>query len=264
MRRARHDRPNQILEKVEIIDAGSEGKAIARINDMVVFVPYVVPGDVVDIQVIRKKRSFIEGKAIRFHSQSEKNEQPFCDHFGTCGGCRWQNMKYADQLFYKQKQVFDSFTRIGKIEDPVILPILPSDKTVYYRNKLEYTFSNHRWFTDRNQIPDNVPGYSNALGFHLPQMFDRILDIEKCYLQDDISNRIRLKAKKYAIDHALSFYDVRKWEGFLRNLLIRNSNTGDVMAIFVFNYDDQEIIKNSSPETNYNHCLECGIDMDNY
>ena len=226
--------PLPILEKVEILDAGSEGNAIARVGGMVVFVPFVVPGDVVDIRVTKKKRSFCEGKAIRFHQFSDKRAQPFCTHFGTCGGCKWQHLRYEDQLLYKQKQVEDNLIRIGKLEQSMALPILPSPGEQFYRNKLEYTFSNHRWLTS-DDPPGEIPeSEMNALGFHIPRLYDKILDIKNCYLQPHPSNAIRLFLKAYAIEHGLSFYDVRKWTGFLRNLIIRNTTTGDLMVILVF------------------------------
>jgi 23S rRNA (uracil1939-C5)-methyltransferase len=230
----------QIFENIEILDAGSEGKAIAKIGDLVIFVPFVVPGDVVDIKLVRKKKSYLEGKAIRFHKYSEKRQEAFCEHFGTCGGCRWQNMKYEEQLYYKQKQVKDAIQRIGKIENVNIHPILPSQERKYYRNKLEYSFSNHRWLdnSDKTEGSRVDKKEMNALGFHIPLLFDKVLDINHCYLQADPSNAIRLEAKKYALAHNLSFYDVRKWKGFLRNLLIRTSLSGEVMVIFVFRTDD--------------------------
>jgi 23S rRNA (uracil1939-C5)-methyltransferase len=232
---------NDLIENVEIIDAGPEGKAVARVGNLVIFVPFVVPGDIVDIRITRKKRSYLEGRAIKIHTYSEKRETTFCEHFGTCGGCRWQNMKYEDQLKYKQKQVEDNISRIAKIEDLLILPILPSARTKYYRNKLEFTFSNRRWLTeeDRNSLAGQE---MNALGFHLPLLFDKILDINNCYLQEEPSNAIRLEAKKYAQDNHLSFYDVRTWQGFLRNLIIRNSSSGDLMVIMVFNAGETEQI----------------------
>ena len=233
---------DEIYEKVGIIDAGSEGKAIARVGNMVVFVPFVVPGDVADIRIVKKKRSYIEGKAIHFHAYSEKRDEPFCSHFGTCGGCRWQNMKYEDQLFYKHKQVKDNFERIAGIENPDILPVLPSERTTFYRNKLEYTFSNRRWLNSDELASDHPPKEMNALGFHIPLMFDKILDIEHCYLQQEPSDAIRLEAKRYANENHLSFYDVRSWQGFLRNLIIRTSNSGDLMVIFVFRNDEPEMI----------------------
>jgi 23S rRNA (uracil1939-C5)-methyltransferase len=231
----------KVFENTEILDAGSEGKAIAKIGELVIFVPFVVPGDVVDIQIVRKKRSYLEGKAIRFHHYSDKRQEAFCEHFGTCGGCRWQNMKYDEQLFYKQKQVKDAIQRIGKIENANIRPILSSPASQYYRNKLEYSFSNHRWLTsgDKSETGRVDDQGMNALGFHIPLLFDKVLDINHCYLQSDPSNAIRLEAKKYALDRHLEFYDVRKWQGFLRNLLIRTSLTGEIMVILVFRFDDQ-------------------------
>ncbi len=231
-----------IFENVEILDAGSEGKAIARVNERVIFVPFVVPGDVLDLMIIRKRKNYLEGKALKIHKYSDKRQEPFCEHFGTCGGCRWQNIKYQDQLYYKQKQVADNIQRIGKIENADILPILPSQNSVFYRNKLEYTFSNRRWMVDGKVEKEQSQEDFNALGFHLPQMFDRVLDINKCWLQADPSNAIRLETKRYAQEKDLSFYDVRKWTGFLRNLLIRSTGTGDLMVIVVFRTYDEDLI----------------------
>ena len=227
-----------ILENVEIIDAGAEGKAIARVNEMVVFVPFVVPGDVVDIRIVSRKRRFFEGRAVKFHKLSDMRVDPVCSHFGICGGCKWQGMDYSRQLYYKQKQVQDNFSRIGHLEFPGILPIKGAPNTEYYRNKLEYTFSTHRWLTDEEM---NIPPEArdmNALGFHIPGMFDRVLDIQHCYLQSAFSNRIRLALKDFAIKRQMSFYNIRNFEGDLRNLIIRNSNTGDLMVIIVFGTDD--------------------------
>lgn len=229
-----------IFENVEIIDAGSEGKAVARVNDKVIFVPFVVPGDIIDIRVIKKKKSYFEGVAVRFHKYSSKRTEAFCEHFGTCGGCKWQNMKYDQQLFYKQKQVEDNLVRIGKIPNPPMSPILPSEMIKYYRNKLEYTFSNRRWLTADDNNENGVPPEDmNALGFHIPGLFDKVLDIKNCYLQPDPSNAIRLEARKYALERGLAFYDVRAWTGFLRNILIRNTPQGDLMVIVVFRNDDE-------------------------
>lgn len=239
----RNNRPLPVFEKVEILDAGSEGNAVARVGGLVVFVPFAVPGDIVDIQLIRKKRSFCEGKTIRVHHFSNKRTEPFCEHFGTCGGCRWQHLRYEDQLYYKQKQVEDNLIRIGKIEKTLVLPILRSSEEQYYRNKLEFTFSNHRWLTSINpsgQAPENE---MNALGFHIPRLFDKVLDIKNCYLQPEPSNAIRLFSKAYAMKHGLAFYDVRKWTGFLRNLIIRNTTTGDLLIILVFRENREEGIK---------------------
>jgi 23S rRNA (uracil1939-C5)-methyltransferase len=234
----RERKPLPLLENVTILDAGAEGKAIARIDDRVVFVPFVVPGDVVDIQVTAKKKSFYEGKALKVHTFSDKRTDPFCSHFGTCGGCRWQNMKYEEQLFYKQKQVEDNFRRIGKFEFPDLLPIIASRNTQYYRNKLEYTFSERRWMvaSDEPMLPGDKGMLS--LGFHVPLIFDKILDISHCYLQPAPSDEIRLAAKKYALENDLTFYNARTWTGFLRNMIIRNTIAGEVMLIMVFGYDD--------------------------
>jgi 23S rRNA (uracil1939-C5)-methyltransferase len=225
-------------ENVEIIDAGSEGKAVARVDNRVIFVPFVVPGDVVDIQVVRKKKSFFEGRAVKIHKYSDKRVEAKCEHFGTCGGCRWQNMDYKDQLYYKQKQVVDNLIRIGGLTLPEIMPILASDTIYHYRNKLEYTFSNRRWFIEK-PYPDNPQQQNrNGLGFHLPGMFDRILDIDNCYLQRDPSNAIRLAARDFALENEYEFYDVKTWDGYLRNLIIRTSSTGDLMVIMVFRFVD--------------------------
>jgi 23S rRNA (uracil1939-C5)-methyltransferase len=231
-----------IFENVAITDAGAEGMAVGKINEKIVFVPFVVPGDVVDVQITRKKKKYLEGKAVHFHHYSDKRTDPHCAHFGLCGGCRWQGMKYEEQLFYKQKQVFDSLTRIGKLENPVILPILASPKTRYYRNKLDFTFSNHRWLTDddRNVEPGTVS--TNALGFHVPQFFDKVVDIQECFHMKDPSNAIRTEARKYALDHALTFYDVRTWQGFLRNLIIRNTEAGGLMVILVVRNRDEQLM----------------------
>jgi len=233
---SRKRKPFPKYEAVEILDAGSEGKAVARVDNRVIFVPFVVPGDVVDIQIVRKKKSFFEGRAERFHKYSDKRIDPQCEHFGLCGGCKWQNMDYADQLHYKQKQVVDNLERIGGLEFPEVNPILGSDKIYHYRNKLEYTFSNRRWFVEK---PDpEKPQNRDGLGFHLPGMFDRILDIDICYLQRDPSNAIRLAARDFALENEFEFYDVKKWDGYLRNLIIRTSSTGDLMVIVVFRYVD--------------------------
>ena len=231
-------RPFPKFEKVEIIDAGSEGKAVARVDNMVIFVPFVVPGDVIDIQVVRKKKSFFEGRAEKFYTYSDKRVKPECSHFGLCGGCRWQNMDYKEQLHYKQKQVSDNLERIGGLNLPEISPILASENIYHYRNKLEYSFSNRKWLVEKPD-PDN-PQHQNrdGLGFHLPGMFDRILDIDTCYLQKDPSNAIRLAVRDFALENEYEFYDVKKWDGYLRNLIIRSSSTGDLMVIMVFRFVD--------------------------
>ncbi|MCX6278837.1 MAG: 23S rRNA (uracil(1939)-C(5))-methyltransferase RlmD [Bacteroidetes bacterium] len=229
-----------IYENVEIIDAGSEGMAVGKIGDKIIFVPFVVPGDVVDVQLIKKKKRYLEGKAVQIREYSQKRMSPHCAHFGLCGGCRWQNMKYEEQLFYKQKQVFDNLTRIGKIENPLILPIIPAPETTFYRNKLDFTFSNHRWLTDDDKNDEKGSTDTHALGFHIPQFFDKVVDIQYCYHQKNPSNAIRNEVRKYALEHHLSFYDVRVWQGLLRNLIIRNTNAGGLMVIMVFRNDDPE------------------------
>ncbi|MDD4603574.1 MAG: 23S rRNA (uracil(1939)-C(5))-methyltransferase RlmD [Bacteroidales bacterium] len=230
-----------IFEQVEIIDAGSEGMSVGKVNDKVIFVPFVVPGDVVDVQIVRRKKKYLEGKAIKFHTLSTKRIDPHCSHFGVCGGCRWQNMQYSEQLYYKQKQVFDNLTRIGKLEQPVILPILPSPETRYYRNKLDFTFSNHRWLTEDDKNLESGMADTRALGFHVPQFFDKVVDIQECFHQKDPSNVIRNVMRKYAFENNLSFYDVRIWQGFLRNLIIRTTHAGGLMLIVVFQHEDEAI-----------------------
>jgi len=232
-----------IYEKVNILDIGAGGKAIARNNDMVIFVTNAIPGDVVDLQVTKKMRTYQEAKAIHYHQLSSRREEVFCDHFGTCGGCKWQDLQYSDQLFYKQKQVVDQLQRIGGIGQEVlakISPIIPSGQIRYYRNKLEFTFSNKRWLT-KDEIDQNIIFEDrNALGFHIPGMFDKILDINECYLQDEPSNSIRLALKDYAIKNNLAFFDLRSQDGFLRNLIIRTTSTGEVMVIISFFVDEEE------------------------
>lgn len=209
----------------------AEGKALAKVNDLVVFVPYVVPGDVVDLQVKRKKNHYAEAVAVKFHEYSPVRAVPFCQHYGVCGGCKWQCLPYAEQIKYKQKQVTDNLTRIGKIELPEISPILGSEKTEFYRNKLEFTFSNKRWLTEEEVKEDVKYDQMNAVGFHIPGAFDKVLAIEKCWLQDDISNRICNAVRDYAYEHNYSFFNLRSQEGMLRNLMIRTSSTGELMVL---------------------------------
>lgn len=227
----------KLLEKIEIIDAGSEGNAVARHGDMVVFVPYGVPGDVVDIEVFRSRKSYAEGKIIRFHQRSGNRVEPFCSHFGVCGGCRWQQMDYPSQLKYKEKQVGDSLKRIARIEDPLIRPILGSVKEREYRNKLEFTFSSRRWFT--GTAGDD---FSPALGFHIPGRWDKVLDIDHCFLMEEPVNIIRLEAKRYAIEKGLSFYDARNNSGLLRNMILRSTTRSDLMLIMVYGEDLPDLI----------------------
>ena len=238
----RRKRPLPWVKEMEFIDAAAEGKAVGKYNEKVVFVPFVVPGDVADVQIIRKKKSFFEGKATQILKYSERRTEPQCEHFGVCGGCKWQNMKYAEQLYFKEKQVVEGLKRIGKIEPQEIRPILGSSEVYFYRNKLEYTFSNMRWLTEFSKDVDFTDRNMNGLGFHIPKMWDRILNIDNCYLQASPSNDIRLAVKKYADDNKFEFYDVKKWTGFLRNLIIRNTSTGEWMVILVVREDDKEKI----------------------
>ena len=210
-----------LLEQITITDVAAEGKALARVNDMVVFVPYVVPGDVVDLQVKRKKHSYAEAVAVKFHEYSPLRSVPFCKHFGVCGGCKWQCLKYEEQIRYKQKQVTDNLVRIGKIELPEISPILGSELTERYRNKLEFTFSNKRWLTQEEVDKDFKYDQMNAVGFHIPGAFDKVLAIDECHLMDDICNRIRNGVRDYAYEHNYTFFDLRSQEGMLRNMMIR-------------------------------------------
>ncbi len=233
-----------IIENVLITDVAAEGKALARIDDMVVFIPYVVPGDVVDVQLTKKKKSYAEGRAIRFKEYSKVRETPFCSHFGICGGCKWQNLPYSEQIKYKQQQVWDNLTRLAKIELPEISPILGSGKTQFYRNKLEFTFSEKAWLTtEQMSLPDEEK-QKGALGFHIPGMFDKVLHIEKCHLQDDLSNQIRNSLYEFCKAHDISFYNLRSREGIMRNIIVRNSvTTGEWMLIVVFALPEKAVIE---------------------
>ncbi|WP_262367550.1 23S rRNA (uracil(1939)-C(5))-methyltransferase RlmD [Bacteroides pyogenes] len=230
---ARKKKELPLLEKVTILDVAAEGKAIAKMNDLVIFVPYVVPGDVVDLQIKRKKNKYAEAEAVKFHEYSPKRAVPFCQHYGVCGGCKWQVLPYSEQIRYKQKQVEDNLRRIGKIDLPEISPILGSEKTEFYRNKLEFTFSNKRWLTTEEVRQDVKYEQMNAVGFHIPGAFDKVLAIEKCWLQDDISNRIRNAIRDYAYEHDYSFINLRTQEGMLRNMIVRTSSTGELMVIVI-------------------------------
>ena len=227
-----------LLEKVRITDIAAEGNALARVDNMVVFVPMLIPGDVVDIQVIRKRKKFLDGRAVRFHEYSSDRIKPRCSHFGICGGCKWQHLPYDLQLHYKEKQVKDNLTRIGKVELAGMNPIIGSGDEYLYRNKLEYTFSNRRWYT-KEEVQSGVEfERENALGFHIPGLFDKVLDINWCHLQPEPSNSIRKALREYAVSNNLEFFDLREQKGFLRNLVIRNSLTGNVMVIVVFFHED--------------------------
>lgn len=231
-----------ILENVKIEAVAAEGKSLAHVDGTVVFVEFAVPGDIVNVKVTKKKKNYMEGFILEIVKPSEDRLQPFCEHFGICGGCRWQPLPYDMQLKAKQQQVWDQLVRIGHLEIPDISPILPSDKTKYYRNKLEFTFSNKRWIYN-NEDPDSLTDEERlGLGFHVGKFFDKVLDIKHCSLQPEPSNEIRLFIREYAVTHNLEFYNIRENTGFLRNIIIRNNQAGDVMLTVCFAYDDQDKI----------------------
>ena len=231
-----------ILENVKIEAVAAEGKSLAHVDGTVVFVEFAVPGDIVNVKVTKKKKNYMEGFILEIVKPSEDRLQPFCEHFGICGGCRWQPLPYDMQLKAKQQQVWDQLVRIGHLEIPDISPILPSDKTKYYRNKLEFTFSNKRWIYN-NEDPDSLTDEERlGLGFHVGKFFDKVLDIKHCSLQPEPSNEIRLFIMEYAVTHNLEFYNIRENTGFLRNIIIRNNQVGDVMLTVCFAYDDQDKI----------------------
>ena len=230
-------------EKVTIDSIGSEGKALARINDMVVFTQMVIPGDIVDLQVVNKRKRFQEAIVTKFHSYSKDRVEPFCQHFGTCGGCKWQFLPYNKQLEYKQQQVIDQLKRIGKIELPHVSPIIGSAADTFYRNKLEFTFSNKRWLSTEEIASNDEITNLNALGFHIPGMFDKVLNIDKCWLQPSPSNEIRNFISDFAQKNNLDFFDIKQKSGLLRTLIIRTASTGETMVIVSFYKDDQAAIQ---------------------
>ncbi len=247
---ARKRKPLPLLENITIEAVAAEGKCITRVDDQVIFVPFCVPGDVVDLQVVKKKHKYCEAKVVRFIKKSDVRQEPMCEHFGICGGCKWQNLPYEEQIKAKQKQVEDQLTRIGKIELPEFRPIMGSVKTQEYRNKIEFGCSNKRWFTSEElaQLPqkedDTVTSLKerhaqNAIGFHITGAFDKIYPIKKCWLMDDLCNEIRNFVFEYADSHDYTFYDLREQHGLLRNMMIRNSNTGEWMLVFQFHYDEE-------------------------
>ncbi len=228
------------IENLEITALAAEGKAMAKYENKVVFVPYAAPGDIVNVRITGSRSGYMEGVIDSFVHRSPQRITPFCSHFGICGGCKWQHIPYQQQLEYKQQQVYDQLSRIGKFKDINVSPIIGAPCDKFYRNKLEFTFSNRRWRTkDEMQLEEPVNA-CEALGFHIPGLFDKVLDINTCYLQPDPSNQLRLAVKKYAIDNGLSFYDIREHTGFLRTMIIRNSvSSGEWMVMVVFGYDDQ-------------------------
>lgn len=232
-----------VIESLEILSVGAEGKAVARHDDLVVFVPYAAPGDVADVKIDRKKHSYAEGHIERMVKPSPLRVEPFCEHFGVCGGCRWQHLPYQEQLKAKQQQVEDALHRIAKVEMPEITPILGSEQTVAYRNKMEYTFSNKKWLTWEQMRSGEEFADRDAAGFHIPGAFDKVLDINRCHLQDDLGNRLRLHVKQYALEHCLSFFDLRAQTGLLRTMMIRIVSTGEVMVVLSFGEDNPGQIK---------------------
>ena len=237
---AKKRRELPLHEGIKIVDVAAEGKAIAKVDGLVVFVPFAVPGDVVDIQTYRKRKGFAEGRVMRFVEYSADRVEPVCEHFGVCGGCKWQMLPYELQLKHKQKQVEDNLSRIGKVELPQISPILGAPETTFYRNKLEFTFSNKRWLTEKEIGSEREFTQMNALGFHIPGMFDKVLDINKCWLQTDVSNQIRNSIREFCFQHNFTFFDLREQTGLMRTLIIRTTSTGELMVIVVFFEDDEE------------------------
>ncbi|WP_298537245.1 23S rRNA (uracil(1939)-C(5))-methyltransferase RlmD [uncultured Algibacter sp.] len=230
----------KVFENIEVIDAGAKGKTVAKAPDgKVIFLPNAVPGDVVDVQTFKKRKAYYEGKATTFHKLSDKRTDPVCEHFGTCGGCKWQDMGYKHQLYYKQKEVTNNLTRIGHIELPEVTPILGSKEQYFYRNKMEFSFSDSRWLTLEEIQSDEDLGDKNALGFHIPGMWDKILDLNKCHLQANPSNEIRNAVKAFAIENNLEFFNTRNQTGLLRTMMIRTSSTGDIMVMIQFFKDDK-------------------------
>ncbi|WP_027137533.1 23S rRNA (uracil(1939)-C(5))-methyltransferase RlmD [Gaetbulibacter saemankumensis] len=253
---SRRKSKKQVFENIEVIDAGAKGKTIAKAPDgKVIFLPNAVPGDIVDVQTFKKRKAYYEGKATTFHKKSDKRTEPACEHFGVCGGCKWQDMGYEHQLFYKQKEVTNNLTRIGHLELPEVTPILGSKEQYFYRNKMEFSFSDSRWLTLEEIQSDEDLGDKNALGFHIPGMWDKILDLKKCYLQADPSNAIRNTVKKFAIENDLEFFNTRNQTGLLRTMMIRTSSTGDIMVLVQFFKEDKskrelllDYIANTFPE----------------
>lgn len=239
-----------VFENALICDVAAEGKSIAKVDDMVVFVPYGAPGDIADIKITKKKKNYAEGYILNLKEPSPMRIQPMCEHFGVCGGCKWQHLPYQEQLKFKRQQVVDALERIAKVDLPEIPETLGSANTSFYRNKLEYTFSNKCWLTfeqmnSGEEFPDR-----NALGFHIPGAFDKVLDIKKCWLQDDISNEMRLFIREYALQQGYSFYDLRAQTGLMRTIMVRITSTGEIMLVVVFGEDDKVAIEDVMSKIN--------------
>ena len=233
----------QFINNVEIIDAGSEGMSIAKPEEKVVFIPFGAPGDIVDIQVFKKKSNCFDGKIVNIVKESDKRVKPVCQHFGLCGGCKWQHLDYQWQLYYKQKQVKDNLDRIAKIEYPEITPILGCEKQYYYRNKVEYSFSNRKWLTDGAPAGTYTEEQCKGFGYHLPGLFDRVIDIEHCYLQAEPSNKIRLFIKEFTMAKGLPYHNVRAHQGTMRNVIVRCNGKGEFMVIIIIN-EENPIVRN--------------------
>ena len=249
----RKNRRRKTFENVEVIDAGAKGKSVGKAPDgRVIFLTNAVPGDIVDVMTTKKRKAYFEGVATNFHTLSDRRTEPVCQHFGTCGGCKWQHMGYEHQLYFKQKEVENNLKRIGNLELPDTTPILGSKEQYFYRNKMEFSFSDSRWLTQKEINSDEEIDDRNALGFHIPGMWDKILDIKKCHLQQDPSNAIRLETKSFANKNGLTFFNPRKQEGLLRTLMIRTSSTGEIMVLIQFFEEDtknRELLLNHLKET---------------
>ena len=235
---SRKNKSQEIIANVDVTDIADDGMAVGKAGDLVVFISHAVPGDVVDVMVTRKRKKFVESVPARFSKYSEWRVEPFCNHFAECGGCKWQDFDYRQQLFFKHKNVSDCLARIGKLEMPEIPPVLAANYTMFYRNKLEFTFSSNRWLTAEEIQSEGEPANRNALGFHIPDRFDKVLDIDRCYLQPEPSNTIRAAIRDFAMQENMPFYDLRNHQGYLRTLTIRTSSTVGVMAILCFAYED--------------------------
>ena len=240
---SRKNKAQEIIENVAVIDVADDGRAVGKAgdSDLVVFISHAVPGDVVDVQVTRKRKKYVESVPVNFSKYSQWRVEPACSHFDVCGGCKWQDFDYREQLIFKHKNVSDCLTRIGKLDLPAIAPVLPADPVLFYRNKLEFTFSSNRWLTAEEIHSEGEIINRNALGFHIPGMFDRVLDIDRCYLQPDPSNAIRNGIRNYALQENMPFYDLRNHQGFLRTMVIRTSTMGELMVIICFHYEDEDM-----------------------
>lgn len=241
----RRNKEKIVLENVEIQSVAAEGKALARVDNMVVFAPFGAPGDVVDIQILKKRKQHAEGRIVRYVKYAEERCQPFCEHFGVCGGCQWQHLPYKAQLRHKQQQVLDNLKHIGKVPLPECRPILGSENIMYYRNKLEFTFSDKPWRTAEEMASDVdfATLDQHALGFHIPGMFDKVLDIKHCYLQESFSDEVRLFIRQFCVEHDYEFFNLRQQEGLMRNMIVRTASTGEKMLIVVFYREEQEKIE---------------------